>query len=139
MRPFVLIAAIALASTAAAQAGESRSLSGSNPSDLPAATQPRNNVRADNTANTTPAPVETPRYAPPPAETSQPADATRNSSDTPRYTARPAAVDTATPTSSERAYHRPARYRQAQMQRRPHRGRLVGRVIAALHRYGIYW
>jgi hypothetical protein len=102
-------------------------------------------VRADNTANTTPAPVETPRYAPPPAETSQPADATRNSSDAPRYTARPAAVDTATPTSSERAYHRPARYRQAQMYRQarmqgqPHRGRLVGRVIAALHRYGIYW
>jgi hypothetical protein len=148
MRKFVLIAAMVLTTAAAAQAGGSRSLSRQNPGDPPAATtQPRtNDARADNTTTSTPAPAETPRYAPPAGEPAPPADATRNTSDTPHYTARPAAVDAATPPSSERTYHRSSRYRhaqmyrQAQMQRRPHRGRMtVGRIVAALHRYGIYW
>jgi hypothetical protein len=152
MRKFILIAAMVLAS-AAAQAGESRSLSRLNPADPPAATstQPRANdvLRADNVTDTTPTTADTPRYAPPPAETQAPADTTRNTTDTPHYSTRPAPVQATppatttadTPPSTEPTYHRSGRNRQAQMhQRRPHHARLTaGRIIAALHRYGIYW
>jgi hypothetical protein len=152
MRKFILIAAMVLASAAAAQAGESRSLSRLNPAD-PAATstEPRANdvLRADNVTNTTPATDETPRYAPPPAETQAPADTTRNTTETPHYSTRPtpvratppATTTTDTPPSNEPTYHRSGRNRQAQMYHRPHHhGRITaGRIIAALHRYGIYW
>jgi hypothetical protein len=164
MRQFVLIAAMVITSAAAAQAGESRSLSNLNSSDPPATTStlPRSNdaLRADNT--TAPATAETPRYAPPPGETQQPADAPRSVSDTPRYAPRPTAVETTRPaattttaalpsdertyrpSSHERSYRHAPRYRQAQMypqiRLRPYRGRLTpGRIVAALHRYGIYW
>jgi hypothetical protein len=151
MRKSVLIAAMVLASAAAAQAGEVRSLSQVNANDPPATVQPRpTDVRVDNVTNTT---AETPRYAPPPGETPQPADTSRNAADAPRYSARPAPVQatppatTVTPPSSEPTYHRSPRYRQAQMyrqalmHRRPHYpGRITTRrIIAALHRYGIYW
>jgi hypothetical protein len=63
----------------------------------------------------------------------------------------PATTATVTPPSDERTYRRSGRNRQAQMYRQsqmhhhlyhwPHyRGRItVGQVVAALHRYGIYW
>jgi hypothetical protein len=150
MRKFILTAAMILASAAAAQAGESRSLSRLNPADPAAATQSKGNdvLRADNVTNTTPTPDETPRYAPPPAETQAPADTTRNTTDTPHFSTRPTPVQAtppatstiATPPSTEPTYHRSGRNRQAQMHQRPHHGRLTaGRIIAALHRYGIYW
>jgi hypothetical protein len=104
-----------------------------------------------------------------PAQTTPPADATRSPSEAPRYTARPAPVDNAPPATASTApstttpstaqpgrryddkgyyddagYH-PSRSRHAHNDRyddrpRHHRTRLsAGRIIAALHRYGIYW
>ena len=102
--------------------------------------------------------AETPRYAPPPAEvpkaieTTKPADTTRNTEPVtaappPRYNARPAAVDTTPPDASPyRQPPRQANYPRSQMRHasygrphyRVHRWN-TGRIIAALHRYGIYW
>jgi hypothetical protein len=147
MRKVILIAAMVLAS-ASAQAGESRSLStGLTANDPPAATNsaPRTNnaLRAENTPSTeAPLPPDAPRYSAP-AETPPPVEPTRNTSDTPRYTARPAAVD-ATPSTTHRppgeaSYH-PSRAHYARAERPHYRPHLTaGRIIAALHRYGIYW
>jgi hypothetical protein len=148
MRTLVLIAAVVVLASASAQAGESRSLSAYPVSnDTTATVQPAasKSLRAD---NDTPAaqPTETPRYSPPPA------DATSNPpppAETPHYTARPAPVDnapratTATPTShtpSEDYSPREARGRHMMRAERGHHHRLTaGRIIAALHHYGIYW
>jgi hypothetical protein len=146
MRKFVLIVAMIVASAAAAQAGDSRSLSTKSPIDTPASTNtsPKANdvIRAD---NATPAPAETPRYAPP-AEPAPPADTARGTSDKPTYNARPAPVKAtppATTTARQPDYRtdrrlRGRRYAQAQ---RPHRhGRVsIRQIVAALHRHGIYW
>jgi len=153
MRKFVLIAAMIAASAAAAHAGESRSLSTKTPVDPPASTstQPKANdvLRADTTTSVAPAAAETPRYAPPPAETPQPADTTRNTSDKPTYSTRPAPVKTtpattAQPTAAQRrdyAMDRPIRARRyAHMQRPHYRGRVtIRQIVALLHRHGIYW
>jgi hypothetical protein len=156
MRKFVLIAAMVLTSAAAAQAGESRGLS--TQGDTTATTyQPRyKDVRAENDTAVTP-PADTPRYSAP-AD-----DPQRSVTDTPRYTARPepvAPTPTATtataapptttasadPSSGERTYHRSPRSRQAGMggmwmpyRYHMHRRLTLGRVVAALHHYGIYW
>src|SRR5262249_28279744 len=97
MRKFILLAAMVLAS-ASAQAGESRGLSTSlSMNDTPAAsnTQPGTNsvLRADNTTPST--------RATQPAETPQVTEPTQNSpTETPRYTARPAVVDTTPPAAT---------------------------------------
>lgn len=152
MRTLVLLAAFVLAS-ASAQAGESRSLSSYPVSnDATATVQPAagKSLRADNDTTTT-QPVETPRYSPPPEEaTSNPSPAV----EAPHYTARPAPVDNAprattatTATQTPSADHSPrggypsratqGRYMRAE---RPHHHRwTAGRIIATLHRYGIYW
>lgn len=179
MRKMILIAAMVLTS-AAAQAGESRSLSATAttlaPSDPPAAAVSQQlHAQNDTPVATTPKPTETPRYTPPPAETQVPANPARNVSDAPHYTARPAAVDATTPTTASTApstatpsnaqperryddrghyndagYHpSPRRHayadryterRHAYADRPHHRSRWnARRIIAALHRYGIYW
>ena len=164
MRTVILITAMVLAS-ATAQAGDLRSLSSTGlatdtPADRP--TSP-SAMRAN---NDTPA-TDAPRYTPPPASTTTQNEPSRNTSETPRYTTRPAAVDNAPATTattppastadrdtarSEPSYHpSPSRmrYRHARMAPRyaairwprphlPHRWS-AGRIIAALHHYGIYW
>ncbi len=152
MRKLVLITAMVLAS-ASAQAGESRSLSAYPVNDTTSAvpSQPvaGKSLRADNDTPAAPA-AETPRYSPPPGDaTSNPAPA----AETPRYTARPAPVDNAprakeTTTTPSTASHTPgedyspreSRGRHSMRAERSHHHRLTaGRIIAALHRYGIYW
>jgi hypothetical protein len=163
----MVVAPIVLAS-AGAQASDSRSLSTTSIVSEPAISTPPKpgTLRAETDATVTPAAIpapppppaaETPRYAPPPAETPKaieapkPVDATRNtepSAAPPRYNARPAAVDTTPPATATPYWQRPrqANYRRSQMRQasfgrpyyRVHRWN-TGRIIAALHRYGIYW
>jgi len=136
--------------SASAQAGESRSLSAYPVSnDATATVQPAasKSLRADNDAPAA-QPAETPRYSPPPT------DATSNPpqppAETPHYTARPAPVDNAprattaatTPThaASDDYSPREGRGRHSMRAARSHHHRLTaGRIIAALHHYGIYW
>ncbi len=154
MRILILIAAVVLTS-ASAQAGDSRSLSTYPVNDTtstvvskPAAGK---SLRAE---NDTPAaqPAETPRYAPP-------ADAAPNppppAEETPHYTSRPAAVGNApratkavtaaeTPSGDDSPRgdysSRRGRGRMMRAEHARHHHRLtIGRVVAALHRYGIYW
>jgi hypothetical protein len=154
MRTLVLIAAVVVLASANAQAGESRSLSAYPVNDTTSAvpSQPGagKSLRADNDAPAA-QPAETPRYSPPPGEaTSNPPPA----AETPHYTARPAPVDNTPPaTRATTAKQTPssdysprgdysshgARGRMMRAER-GHRHRLtIGRVIAALHHYGIYW
>ena len=161
MRKIILIAAMALTS-AAAQAGEPRSLStAAAPSDAPAAIQTKQ-LQAQYDAPVAPPakPADTPRYSLPPSETQTPADPARNVSDAPRYTVRPA-VDNAPLTAQperrydDRGYYDDAGYhpfprrhtdadRDAERPHgytdRPHHRALwtARRIIAELHRYGIY-
>jgi hypothetical protein len=153
MRILVLIAAVVLAS-ASAQAGESRSLSAYPVSDttsaVPGQSAASKSLRADNDTPAAP-PAETPRYAPP-------ADAAPNpppAEETPHYTARPAPVGNApratkattattvtppTHASSDDYSPREGRGRHTMRAERGHHYRLTaGRIIAALHHYGIYW
>ena len=92
MRKIILIAVMALTS-AAAQAGETRSLATAAPGDVPATVQTKQ-LQAQN---------DTPRYSPPPSETQTPADPARNISDAPRNTPRPAPVDNAPPAAASSA------------------------------------
>jgi hypothetical protein len=165
MRKLVLITAMVLAS-ASAQAGESRSLSAYPVNDSTSATPSSpaagKSLRADNDTPTAPA-AETPRYSPPPGDTtSNPPPA----AETPHYTARPAPVDNAprgketikettkeTTTTPSTASHTPsedysprrdyssrgAHGRMMRAEHSHHHRLTVGRVIAALHHYGIYW
>ena len=147
MRTLVLIAAVVVLASASAQAGESRSLSAYPVSnDTTATVQPAasKSLRADNDAPAA-QPSETPRYSPPPADaTSNPPPA-----EAPHYTTRPAPVDNAPravktttetqPPSSDYS-PREARGRHVMRAERGHHHRLTaGRIIAALHHYGIYW
>jgi hypothetical protein len=151
MRTLVLIAAVVVLASASAQAGESRSLSAYPVSDTTSAvpSQPvaSKSLRAD---NDTPAaqPAETPRYSPPPADTTS--NPPPPSAETPHYTARPAPVDNAprATTAATTATHaarddyspREGRGRHGMRAEHSHHHRLTaGRIIAALHRYGIYW
>ena len=155
MRTLLLIAAVVLTS-ASAQAGESRSLSSYPASDATSAvpSQPVANksLRADNDAPAA-QPAETPRYSPPPGEaTSNPPPPPP--AETPHYTARPAAVDNTPPATrattasrtpssdySPRSDYssRGSRGRMMRAERSRHHRLTLGRVVAALHRYGIYW
>jgi hypothetical protein len=152
MRKFALIAAVVLASASAqAQAGESRSLTGLTVNDAPSATnpQPRANdaLRAENTTPSTqaPAPADTPRYSVPSTEAPQPVEPARDTTDTPRYSPRLAPVSTTPSTAATQpppsdTTERPTRTRHARAERPHYRGGVTaGQIIAALHRYGIYW
>jgi len=147
MRTLVLIAAVVVLASASARAGESRSLSAyPSSNDTTATVQPAvsKSLRADNDAPAA-QPAETPRYSPPPADaTSNPPPA-----EAPHYTTRPAPVDNAPravktttetrPPSSDYS-PREARGRHVMRAERGHHHRLTaGRIIAALHHYGIYW
>ena len=161
MRKFVLAAAMVVTAnvlaSASAQAGDSRSLSTtSTVSEPPAAinNQPKpGTLRADTETTATPAaiPAPPPVEAPKTIEAPKPVDSTRNAEPpaaTPRYSARPAPVDTTPPAAATPYRHPPrqANYRRSHIRQasfgRPHY-RVphwnTGRIIAALHRYGIYW
>jgi hypothetical protein len=147
MRKIILIAAMALTS-AIAQAGETRSLStAAAPSDAPATIQTKQLQAQNDAPVATPAkPADTPRYSLPTSETQTPAGPARNVSDAPRYTARPAPVDNAPPTTASTAPSTvtpsPAHAERPQgyTDRPHHRARWnARRIIAELHRYGIYW
>ena len=155
MRNFILIAAMVLASAGVAQAGESRSLiTSSTPGTATpvsiATTMPNVDqvsvpqqpaapavLRADNDTprtdapryNVRPAPVETPRATTTTPPANQDTPAATNNEPPPRQTI------TARPSRDHREYHANTRGYSHQQ-----RGRLnAGRIIAALHRYGIYW
>jgi hypothetical protein len=148
MRTLVLIAAVVVLASASAQAGESRSLSAYPVNnDTTATVQPAasKSLRADNDAPAA-QPAETPRYSPPTADTTSNPPA----AEAPHYTTRPAPVDNApratttaaTPThaASDDYSPREGRGRHSMRAERGHHHRLTaGRIIAALHRYGIYW
>ena len=166
MRRFALVAAMVLAS-ASVQAGDSRSLSTTSSEPTISNPQKPGALRAETDITATPAAIpapppapspDTPRYAPPPAEPKaieapKPVDTTRNTEPVTtappsRYSTRPAAVET-TPPPTATPYRQPPRqtnYRRSQMRQasygRPHyRGHRwnTGRIVAALHSYGIYW
>lgn len=162
MRTSILIASLILASTAA-QAGDSRSLSTNSiglttamPGDKPAPAAEA--LRVSDTPAQPATRTDTPRYAPPPAAATAQSEPTPPSPpDAPRYTTRPAPVEATSPAPAERdtprdePSYRPSRARyhhvSADQRRaamdRPHGYRHVrwtaGRIIAQLHRYGIYW
>ena len=148
MRTLVLTAAVVVLASASAQAGESRSLSTYPVNDTTSAAPSKpiagKSLRADNDAPAA-QPAETPRYSPPPADTtSNPPPA-----EVPHYTNRPAPVDntpravkTTTETQPPSSDYSPREGRGRHMMRaeRGHHHRLTaGRIIAALHHYGIYW
>ena len=147
MRKIILIAAMALTS-AAAQAGETRNLSSASAaSDAPATIQTKQLQGQNDAPVATPAkPVDTPRY------TARPDNAPPTTAST--------APSTVTPSTArrydDRGYYDDAGYhpfprRHAYADRyaerphgytdRPHhRARWnARRIIAELHRYGIYW
>jgi hypothetical protein len=151
MRTLVLIAAVVVLASASAQAGESRSLSAYPVNDTTSAvpSQPAagKSLRADNDAPAA-QPAETPRYSPPPSDTtSNPPPAT----ETPHYTApvdnTPPATRATTARQTPSSDYSPrgdyssrgARGRMMRAERGHHHRLSVGRVIAALHHYGIYW
>ena len=171
MHRFVLVAATGVAAivlaSASAQAADSRSLSTTSSEPTISNLPKSGTLRAETDITATPAAIpapppapspDTPRYAPPPAEPKaieapKPVDTTRNTEPVttappPRYSTRPAAVET-TPPPAATPYRQPPRqtnYRRSQMRQasygRPHyRGHRwnTGRIVAALHRYGIYW
>jgi hypothetical protein len=125
MRKFVLIAAMALVS-ATAQAGETRSLSLTDPSVT--STQP-------NAAETTK--VQT-------AQTTDAATPPAASAETPKFVERPAAVDPTTTPAQPKAdtkadSGKPVR-QTAKADKRRHRQHWTeARIIGELHRHGIYW
>jgi hypothetical protein len=149
MRKFVLIAAMVMAS-ASAKAGDSRSLStGTIVNDQPAtiSAQPANTsaLRAENTTTTTTTttdqPAETPRYIAPAADTTT---GTQAPAETPRYTARPAPVESRSPSTTTQAPSDETASRGGRRHARSDRPRMhgrwtTGRIIATLHRYGVYW
>ena len=122
MRKFILIAGFVLAS-AAAQAGDNRSLSlsGSDPLAAPA-----------------PAKAANPSQS---AEAPQPTAAPK--SDAPKYVERPALVDDTKSdlTGTETAKPVTSKSASAPRAEKPRRQRYwtEGRIINELHRHGIYW
>ncbi len=124
MRKFILIAGLVLAS-AAAQAGDNRSLSLTSDPLAPPVT-----AKASNSSQTAQAP-----QAPEATETP--------SAETPKYVERPALVDTkagsAGTESSKPVVTKTASAPRAEKPRRKQRYWTEGRIISELHRHGIYW
>jgi hypothetical protein len=124
MRKFILIASMVLVS-AAAQAGQDRSLT------LASSEQPAAVEQSQEQSQEQPKAVEAPKATAAPAEI-------------PAYVARPAAVDT-TPTTeapkadaSKPATDKTAQAPKADKPRHRHES-TEARVIYELHRHGIYW
>jgi len=161
MRNFILIAAMVLASAGVAQAGESRSLI---TSSTPGTATPVSIATTMPNADQVSVPQKPRAPAALRADNATPsADMPRQNdtprTDAPRYNVRPAAVETPRATTTPPANQdtpaatnneppprqttavRPSREYHANRQYSHHqRGRLTaGRIIAALHRYGIYW
>lgn len=127
MRKFILVAGFVLAS-AAAQAGDNRSLSLTSDPLAPPAT-----ARASDSSQTAQAPQAT--QAPEATETPK--------AETPKYVERPALVDTkaepASKESSKPSATKTASAPRAEKPRRKQRYWTEGRIISELHRHGIYW
>ena len=125
MRKFILIAGFVLAS-ATAQAGDNRSLS-LDPLAPPAT------ARTSDPSQTAQAPQAT--QAPESTEAPK--------AETPKYSERPALVDTKTePASTESSKPvatKTASAPRAEKPRRKQRYWTEGRIISELHRHGIYW
>ena len=158
MRTHALIAAAAmvLASTTA-YAGDSRSLSTSMTTDLPNTPAAPVQPQADNALRAYPdtASADTPRYRLPPsdAQNSTPHSYTQRPAEvdnTPQTTQPPQTTETTPPpvattsTNVDRpeqttTHRAPAVHAHAE--RSHHRGGrwTAGRIIAELHRYGVYW
>ena len=120
MRKFILIAGFVLAS-ATAQAGDNRSLS------LDPLAPPATVKASDSSSQTAQAPEST--EAP--------------KAETPKYSERPALVDTkaepASTESSKPVATKTASAPRAEKPRRKQRYWTEGRIISELHRHGIYW
>jgi hypothetical protein len=135
MRKSILVAAMVLVSAAGAQAGQSRSLS------LAGSDRAAQETKAVEPASA----VDTQR-APMPARAAEATGATETSKtiDRPKYTERPPGVDMSmsrrsrmkAAASQRRA---PPQMARADMRRSRHRHWSAARIVATLHRYGIYW
>jgi hypothetical protein len=162
MRAYALIAAAAIVlASATAHAGDSRSLSTSMTTDLPNTPAAPVQPQADNSLRAYPdtASADTPRYRLPPSDAPQ-------QNVTPHYAQRPTVVDntpqttqtTPPPQTTETTppavttpstnvdrpeqdtMHRaPAVHAHAQRSHRRGGQWTAGRIIAELHRYGVYW
>jgi hypothetical protein len=151
MRKIILIAVMALTS-AAAHAGETRSLSTpAAPSDVPAAIQTKQLQAQNDAPVASPAkPVATPHYSMPASETQMPTTASTAPSTAMPTTAQPERRYDDRGYYDDAGYH-PFPRRHADAHRyakrshrytdRPyHRAQWnARRIIAELHRYGIYW
>lgn len=163
MRTYALIAAAAIVlGSATAYAGDSRSLSTSMTTDLPNA-QPAAPVQpqADSALRAYPdtASADTPRYRLPPSDTPQQDSTPRNNIQRPAVvdntpqttpTTPPQTTETTPPAVTtpstnvdrpeQNTMHRaPAVHAHAQRSHRRGGQWTAGRIIAELHRYGIYW
>jgi hypothetical protein len=131
MRKLILVAAMVLVSAAGAQAGESRSLSLAG-SDR--AAQETKAVEPASAVGTQRAPM------------AKAAEATETSKtiDRPKYTERPPGVDMSMSRRSrmKAAFGQrraPPQMARADMRRPRHQHWSAARIVATLHRYGIYW
>jgi hypothetical protein len=133
MRRFVLVAAMVLVS-AGAQAGQSRSLS------LAGSDRAAQETKAVEPASV----VDTPR-APKAAEAAGVTETSKTTDGTiekPKYTERPPGVDMSRRSRMQAAAARrraPSQMARADMRRFHHRRWSTARIVATLHRYGIYW
>jgi hypothetical protein len=135
MRKLILVAAMVLVSTAGAQAGQSRSLSLAG-----------SDRAAQETTAVVPASAVDTRRAPMSAKAAELTGATETSKmiDKPKYTERPPGVDMSmsrpsrmkAAASQRRA---PPQMARADMRRPRHKHWSTARIVATLHRYGIYW
>jgi hypothetical protein len=144
MRRLIVVATMMIVASAAAQAGQPRSLSPAGSDKSVQETKAAEPVRAAEKQRT-PLPPKA-------ADASGAIGATENSSvnETPKYTERPPGVDMSTRSRMKAAAMRQRRAqphmtgmqpRMAGMEmRRPHpRHWSAARIVATLHRYGIYW
>src|SRR5215475_264669 len=132
MRKLVFVAAMVLVS-ASAQAGQSRSLSLAGSDKAVQETKAAEPASAVDTAR---APMS------PRAAEAGGATETTKSIDRPKFTGRPPGIDMSRQSRMKAAAsHRRAPTQMARADVRPshHRGWSAARIVATLHRYGIYW
>ena len=134
MRSLILIATMMVVASATAQAGQSRSLSLAGSDKAVQDTRTAEQVSAVDT-----------RRAPLPPKAADAADATQTSavSEKPKYMGRPPGVDMSRQSRMRAAamsQRRPPSHMAGMEMRRPRpRHWSAARIVATLHRYGIYW
>jgi outer membrane biosynthesis protein TonB len=135
MRKSILIAAMVLVSSAAAEAGPSRSLTLAS-NDPPAAAQPTKAVEPTKAAE----PLKTVEPTKAVEAPAAPAAAT----ETPKFVERPAAVEPCPPAGQPAADAKqldtkPVATQTPKAAKPKHKGWTEARIIGELHRHGIYW